>query len=246
MYLEDIKDGGLFLENLRMAVSRKPVLLIKSGRTQAGAKASASHTASLAVEDAVFDGAVRQAGAIRLYGIDDFIRTLKGFLNMPLPKGDRLAYVTYSGAQSIMSIDATVELGLKVAEFADATRARIAEVIATSSKMKNPIDIFPDWLANGFEKTITQITDALMDDDGVDGVVFIFSPVENPQVYQSMIDILKADRRKPVFVSFLGDIADKEVCQRFLEAGGLPCYDYPEHAVRVFSRMRQYARIKDR
>lgn len=74
-----------------------------------------------------------------------------------------------------------------------------------------------------------------MDDDGVDGVVFIFSPVENPQVYQSMIDILKADRRKPVFVSFLGDIADKEVCQRFLEAGGLPCYDYPEHAVRVFS-----------
>ncbi len=244
MYLEDIKDGRLFLNNLKEAVSRKPVLLIKSGRTQAGAKASASHTASLAVEDTVFDGAVRQAGAIRLYAIDDFIRTLKGFLNMPLPKGDRLAYVTYSGAQSIMSIDTTIELGFKVAELADASKARIGKVIATASKTKNPIDIFPDWLTSGFEKTMTEITKALMDDDGVDGIVLISFADKNPELYQSTVDVLKADRRKPVFVSLLGDDGDKETCQRFLDTAGLPCFDYPEQAVRVFSHMRQYARTK--
>ncbi|MEE9913486.1 MAG: acetate--CoA ligase family protein [Deltaproteobacteria bacterium] len=245
LYLEDVKDGRLFLENLKKAVSKKPVLLIKSGRTEAGAKASASHTASLAVADAVFDGVVRQSGAIRLDTIDDFIRTLKGFLNMPLPGGDRLAYVTYSGAQAIMSIDATMELGLKVAELQADTRTRIGKVVATASKTKNPIDIFPDWQTFGYEKTTSEVIKALLDDDGVDGIIFISFADSNPGVYQSMVDIVKADRRKPVFVSLLGDSGDKEACQRFLDAGGLPCYDFPEQAVRVFANMRHYARVRN-
>ncbi len=115
------------MKNLKKATAKKPVLIIKSGRTQAGAKASASHTASMAVEDAVFDGIVRQAGAIRLHAIDEFVRTLKGFLNMPLPVGDRLAYVTYSGAQAIMSIDTTMEQGLQTASlrrYTDPNRTR--------------------------------------------------------------------------------------------------------------------------
>jgi acyl-CoA synthetase (NDP forming) len=199
----------------------------------------------MAVADAVFDGVIRQAGAIRLTGIDEFVRTLKGFLNMPLPKGDRLAYVTYSGAQAIMSIDAAAEQGLKVARLGSATQARIAKVIATSSKMKNPIDIFPDWLTCGYEKTTMEITKALLDDDGVDGVIFISFADKNPEVYQPMIDLLKSDRRKPVFVSLLGDRQDKEACQRLLDAGGLPCFDFPEHAVQIFSHMRQYARIRE-
>jgi len=221
------------------------VLIIKSGRTQAGAKASATHTASMAVEDSVFDGIVRQAGAIRLHAIDEFVRTLKGFLNMPLPAGDRLAFVSYSGAQAIMSIDTTIEQGLQAARLADATQARIGRVIATSSKTKNPIDIFPDWLTHGYEKTITEVVKALLDDRGVDGIVFISFAEANPEVYQSLVNVVQADRRKPVFVSLLGDSLDKAACERLLDAGGLPCFDFPEQAVRVFARMRQYAkRIK--
>ncbi len=246
LYLEDVKDGSRFYENLRRAVEKKPVLLIKSGRTKAGAKASASHTASMAMEDRVFDGVVRQAGAIRLYAIDEFVRTVKGFLNMPLPRGDRLACVTYSGAQAIMSIDASAEEGLSVAVLEADTQARIGKVIATQSKTKNPVDIFPDWMTCGYEKTTSEVMKALLDDDGVDGIIFISFGDKNPGVYQPMVDIIKADRRKPVFVSLLGDKDDKEVCQRFLDAGGVPCYDFPEHAVHVFARMRQYARIRDR
>ena len=246
MYLEDVKDGSLFLKNLKKAAAKKPVLIIKSGRTQAGAKASASHTASMAVEDAVFDGVVRQTGAIRLHAIDEFIRTLKGFMNMPLPKGDRLAYISYSGAQAIMSIDTTIEQGLKTAKLAEATQARIGQVIATPSKRKNPIDIFPDWLTHGYEKTITEVVKALLDDQGVDGIVFISFAEKNPEVYQSLIDAVQSDRRKPVFASLLGDSRDKAACEHLLNSGGLPCYDLPEQAVRVFARMRQYARIRQR
>ena len=246
LYLEDVKDGRLFLENLKKAVAKKPVLIIKSGRTQAGATASASHTASLAVEDAVFDGVIRQVGAIRLTGIDDFVRTLRGFLNMPLPVGDRLAFVTYSGAQAIMSIDAAVEQGLQVARLGEATQKRIAGVIATPSKTRNPIDIFPDWLAHGYEKTTSEILKALLDDKDVDGIVFISFADARPKVYQSMVDILRQDRRKPVFISLLGDKKDKEACQSFLDGNGLPCYDFPEYAVRVFAHMRQYSQIKEK
>ncbi|HPC85428.1 MAG TPA: CoA-binding protein [Smithellaceae bacterium] len=246
LYLEDVKDGDRFAKNLKKATAKKPVLIIKSGRTQAGAKATASHTASMAVEDAVFDGIVRQAGAIRLHAIDEFVRTLKGFLNMPLPAGERLAFVTYSGAQAIMSIDTTMEQGLQTAKLAEATQARIGRVIATSSKTKNPIDIFPDWLAHGYEKTITEVVNALLDDRGVDGIVFISFAEKNPEVYRSLIDVVQSDRRKPVFASLLGDSRDKAACEHLLDSGGLPCYDLPEQAVRVFARMRQYAKIREK
>jgi acyl-CoA synthetase (NDP forming) len=246
MYLEDVKDGRLFAQKIRETVAKKPVLIIKSGRTQAGARASASHTASLAVEDAVFDGVIRQAGAIRLTAIDDFIRTLRGFLNMPIPKGDRLAFVTYSGAQAIMSIDATIEHGLQVARLAESTQARITGVISTPSKTKNPIDIYPDWMAHGYEKTMSEILKALLDDQDVDGIVFISFADANPEVYQPMVDILRTDRRKPVFLSLLGHSKDREACQRFMDENCLPCYDFPEYAVRVFAHMRQYARIKEK
>ena len=246
MYLEDVKDGDRFVKNLKKATARKPVLIIKSGRTQAGAKASASHTASMAVEDTVFDAIVRQAGAIRIYAIDEFVRTLKGFLNMPIPAGDRLAYVTYSGAQAIMSIDATIEKGLQIAKLADVTQEKIGRVIATPSKTNNPIDIFPDWLTHGYEKTITDVVKALLDDQGVDGIIFISFAEKNPEVYASLIDLVQSDGRKPVFVSLLGASGDKAACEHLLESGGLPCYDLPEQAVHVFARMRQYARIRER
>lgn len=241
LYLEDVKDGKLFAQTLKKTIRKKPVLIIKSGRTQAGARASASHTASMAVEDAVFDGVVRQAGGLRLGSIDEFIRTLRGFLKMPLPRGGRLAYVTYSGAQAIMSIDATVEEGLEVATLARDTSERIGHVIATTSKMKNPIDIFPDWLAHGFEKTTSEIVGALLDDKGVDGIIFISAPEKNPAIYQPLADVVAANRSKPVFVALLGDKDDKRDCEALLEAGGITCFDFPEQAVRVFARMRRYA-----
>ena len=245
LYLEDVKDGRLFFDQLKEAVMRKPVLIIKSARTGAGARASASHTSSLAVEDAVFDGVVRQAGAIRLKSIDELVRTLKGFATMPLPRGERLAYITYSGAQAIMSIDVTMEEGLGIAQFGPAAKKRIGNVIATSSKMKNPIDIFPDWVTQGYEKTTSEIVKALLDDDGVDGIIFISFADRNPEVHRPLIEAVGANRSKPVFVSLLGDGQDKEANERLLEAGGIPCFDYPEQAVSVFARMRRYARIRE-
>ncbi len=244
MYLEDVRDGRRFLETAKKAVAKKPVLIIKGGRTQEGAKATASHTASMMVEDAVFEGAMRQAGVLRMSGIDDFIRALKGFLNMPIPQGCRLAFITYTGAQAIMSIDAAVEHGLQVARLEDVTREKISRVIATPSKARNPIDVFPDMLTHGFEKTTTEILKALLEDNGVDGIIWISFAIGGVEMYRPAVDLLLEQCTKPVFFSLLGAKKDLDACRAFLEENRLPCYDFPEHAVQVFAHMRRYGEIR--
>jgi len=196
----------------------------------------------LAVEDSVFEGAVRQAGVLRIFAIDEFIRTLKGFLNMPLPRGGRIALVTYSGAQAIMSIDAAVEEGLQVARFAEPTRERISRVIATSSKAQNPVDLFPDMLARGFEKTAIEVLGALLEDDGVDGIIIISFAILGADPYRPIIDFLRERCHKPVFFTLLGTQKDMEISRAFLEENRVPCYEFPEMAVRVLARMWRYAR----
>ena len=240
LYLEDVRDGRRFLETAKAAVARKPVLVMKGGRTEAGARATASHTASLAVRDAVFEGALRQAGVIRVQAIDEFIRTLRGFLKMPLPGGGRLALVTYSGAQAIMSIDAAVEEGLEMARFEEETKKKIARVIATPSKAGNPIDLFPDMLAHGFEKTSIELLTALLEDPGVDGIIFISFANFGEQPYRPIIEGLEGRVHKPLFFSVLGMKKDIEGTAAFLEERGYPCFDLPEMAVRVFARMWRY------
>jgi len=246
MYLEDVRDGRRFLETAKKAVAKKPVLIIKGGRTHEGARATASHTASMMVEDAVFEGAMRQAGVLRMSGIDDLIWALKGFLNMPIPQGGRLAFITYTGAQAIMSIDAAVEHGLQVARLGDVTREKISRVIATPSKTRNPVDLFPDMLTHGFEKTTTEILKALLEDNGVDGIIWISFAIGGVEMYQPAVDLLLERRTKPVFFSLLGAKKDLETCRGFLEENRLPCYDFPEHAVRVFAQMWRYGRVKRR
>jgi acetyltransferase len=246
MYLEDIRNGRRFLQVAREAAARKPVLLLKGGRTKEGARASVSHTASLAVVDSVFEGAVRQAGILRLFAIDEFINTLKGFLNMPLPRGGRVALVTYSGAQAIMSIDAAVEEGLEVAHFGEDTRQKIARVIATASKAQNPVDLFPDMLSHGFEKTAVEILQALLEDEGVDGVIFISFAIFGAEPYRPIVEFLQGRCNKPVFFSLLGTKKDIEAGRSFLEEHHIPCLDFPEMAVRVLARMRKYARMREK
>ncbi|MBT4268767.1 MAG: hypothetical protein HOK67_05305 [Deltaproteobacteria bacterium] len=246
LYLEDVRDGRRFLETARLVARDKPLLVLKGGRTARGAQATASHTASLAVDDSVFAGALRQAGAIRMESIEEMMQTMMGFAWMPLPAGNKIALVTYSGAQAIMSIDAAMQAGLELAEFAPQTRDKISEVIATDAKSKNPIDIFPDMMAHGFEKTITRILSALFEDAGVHGIILINFAQSGAQMYQPVIDVWRQYRSKPLFVSLMGVRKDNREGGDFFLENEVPFYPYPEAGVRVFSKMWQYAKQKNK
>jgi acetyltransferase len=143
-----------------------------------------------------------------------------------------------------MSIDATVEHGLQVARLGDTTREKISRVIATPSKTMNPVDFFPDMLFHGFERTSTEILKALLEDDGVDGIICISFADSEPNIYEPMVDLLRKQPPKPVFFSLLGPKEDMETCQSLLEGNHIPCYDFPEYAVRVFAHMWRYNRMR--
>ena len=243
LYLEDIRDGRRFLEEARRTVVQKPVVLLKGGRTAAGAHASASHTASLAVDDKVLDGVLRQAGVLRVGNIDQLMAVLMGFRCMPLPKGGRIALVTFSGAQAIMSVDTATDEGLSMARFANETRQGIAKVISSQSKSMNPVDIFPDMMVHGFEKTSTEILRALLMDDGVDGIIFISFAIPDVEAYRPLVEVIQENLNKPVFFSLIGEQEDMEKCRVFLEGNRIPMFLLPETGVKVFSHMWQYAKI---
>lgn len=239
LYLEDVRDGRRFVEIARQVSRDKPVLLLKGGRTRQGAAATASHTASLAVNDVVLEGALRQAGIVRMESIEEMVATMMGLAWTPLPEGNRIALVTYSGAQAIMGIDAAVNSGLAVAEFEPQTRDRIAEVIGTDSKALNPIDIFPDMLTHGYEKTVSTILSALFEDPGVHGVILISFAQPGYAMNQPIVETWQRYRSKPFFVSLMGIQADVRENADYFLANEIPYFLYPETAVRVFANMWQ-------
>lgn len=241
MYLEDIRDGRRFLEEASLTVKQKPVLLLKSGKTQQGARAIASHTASLAGNNEILDGAMKQAGVIRLGGIEELVNNLMAFDWMPLPRGNRIALVTFSGAQSIMSIDIAMKENLALARFSEKANAHIGQVIANHYKAQNPIDIFPDMMNHGFEKTNLEIIKALMEDDGVDGIFLISFVIEGPKPYVPLVEYVRSHCKKPFFVSLMGSMDDVRTNMQYLQSQKIPCYAYPESAVRAFANMWRYA-----
>jgi acyl-CoA synthetase (NDP forming) len=99
-------------------------------------------------------------------------------------------------------------------------------------------------LTHGFEKTATEILKALLEDDGVDGIIWISFANRGPEIYRPAVELLLEQRTKPVFFSLLGAKKDLEACRAFLEENRLPCYDFPEHAVQVFAHMRRYGRVR--
>lgn len=247
MYLEDIRDGERFFEAARRAVRQKPVILLKGGRSEAGGRAVTSHTASMAGNDVVLDGVLRQAGVLRANKIDEMLAMIMGFQWAPLPRGNRVALVTFSGAQAIMSIDRASETGLELARFGPGTMDRLAAVISTEPKRKNPVDTYPDMNVHGFEKTSLSILEALFDDNGVDGIFFISFAAYGTEALRPLAEMIRQRANKPVFVSLLGDPGQEAQCRSFLMEQEIPVFDYPETGIEVFARMWHYARhLKER
>jgi len=242
IYLEDIRDGARFINTAKRVTAKKPVLLLKGGQTKEGSLASASHTASLAVNNAVLNGAIQQSGILRMNGIEEMISTLMGFEWTPLPKGNNIALVTFSGAQAIMSVDAAVKNNVSIAKFSNKTAEALSQVIATPSKAHNPIDIYPDMMAHGFDKISTEILKALFKDDGVHGIVFISFAVDRAESFHRLSDFIKQTCTKPVFISLLGAKEDTRSSNDYLLKQKIPCVAYPETAIQAFSHMWNYAK----
>jgi acetyltransferase len=238
-YLESITEGQKFVEQTEKISRKKPILLMKSGVSSAGAKAASSHTGSLAGSDTAYQVAFDRAGIIRCESIKAQFDYAQAFAHQPLPAGANVVVVTNAGGAGIMATDAVEKEGLSFASLTDETKKKLAESLPAAANIKNPVDVLGDALADRYEFA----TDVVMDDPGVDIVVVLLTPqvmTLSKETAEAVVKVSKAKPNKPVLACFIGSekvSAGNEVFQ----SNGIPSYDSPEAAIRAAAMMVKYA-----
>ncbi len=244
-YLESITDGDVFVREAEEISNRKPILLMKSGSTAAGAKAASSHTGSLAGGEVAYESAFKRAGVIRCDSIKQQFDFAQAFANQPLPQGPAVAVITNAGGPGIMAADAIEEQGLTFAKLSEATMQKLAEKLPAAANVHNPVDVLGDALADRYEFAL----EVVLDDPNVNSVVVLLTPqamTQSKETAEAVVKIVGQKKRdKPALACFLGAAKVDEGVQ-VLRRGGIPQYDSPESAVATVKAMVDFVRWRTR
>ncbi|MDZ4164463.1 MAG: acetate--CoA ligase family protein [Smithellaceae bacterium] len=168
VYMEGIREGGEIVRVAREVSQRKPIVILKVGRSKAGARAAASHTGSLAADDAVVEASFRQAGIVRVANVDEMFDVAMAFANMPLPKGNRVAIVSEGGGDNSVAADNAEHFGLEVPILPPATQERIRPFLLAGMPASNPIDY--GGTAEENPDMINKVVEVLMEEETIDSV----------------------------------------------------------------------------
>src|SRR4051812_21452670 len=172
MYLENFGNPRTFTRLAREITKTKPVIVVKSGRSAAGARAASSHTGALAGADSAIDGLLRQCGVLRAETVEEMFDLAMAFSHQPVPRGNRVAIVTNAGGPGIIIADACEAHGLSVTELTQATRTRLATQLPEEASVQNPVDM----IASATPQSYRMAVEAVLDDANVDAVIAAFVP----------------------------------------------------------------------
>ncbi|MCE9649154.1 MAG: bifunctional acetate--CoA ligase family protein/GNAT family N-acetyltransferase [Parvibaculum sp.] len=242
LYIESVSEARKFLSAGRQAARLKPVLIIKSGRHAAAAKAAASHTGALAGSDAVYQAAFRRAGMLRVDGIEDLFDAVETLSTRPERKllaGNRLAILTNGGGVGVLATDFVIDEGGRIAELAPETLVALDEVLPRTWSHANPVDIIGDAPASRYAASI----DVLLRDPNTDAVLAMNCPtavVDNVAAAHAVADAAEKSV-KPVFTSWIGDQGARAGRQVFMDRR-IPTYDTPNQAIHAFMLQVRYQR----
>ncbi|WP_413802127.1 acetate--CoA ligase family protein [Streptomyces iranensis] len=245
MHLEDLKDGRAFVEAARATVPRKPVVVLKAGRTAAGAKAAGSHTGALAGDDAVYDDILRQAGVIRAPGLGEMLEYARALPVLPAPQGDNVVIITGAGGSGVLLSDAIVDNGLSLMEIPDDLDAAFRRFIPPFGAAGNPVDITGGEPPSTYEATIR----LGLEDPRIHALVLGYwhTIVTPPMVFAELTARVVEEFRargiaKPVVASLAGDTEVEEACAYLFERG-VVAYPYTtEKPVAVLGAKYRWAR----
>ena len=247
LHLEGLKRVRPFLSLANKVKVDKPIIVLKPGRTDLGARASASHTGSLAVDDELLDHAFRQYGLIRANDLSEFLDYMKAFSYQPLPRGNRIGVVTFSGANGVMASDELRDHGFELADFTDSTLKRIQKFLPPWQPPTHPLDL---WAALGAGNRLVHEEGILsvVNDENTDAVLVILLALSNAD-FDGMRDIYQAVRQqqphKPVFTVILGG----DVKQKWLhdiDGLNMPAFESTLMAIKALQAMHWYSRNRER
>lgn len=246
LYVEGQADARRLLEAAGKVAHRKPVVVLKVGRTGHGSDAAKSHTGALAGSDAIYDGAFKQYGLIRTRRLDDFVVTLNAFDKLPLPLGGRVSVLTNAGGPGVYALDCLSDNGLELGRFSPATRATLAATLPAFASIGHP-DGHVDMTGGVTPKQIVQSAAAILRDPGVDALFHLFVPTKftsAEEVARELLSLLPGLKRHsldkpylPIMLAGHGVAA----ARKLLEENGVPTFGSPDEAAAALSAMVRYS-----
>ena len=243
-YLESISRGPEFIEVCRSVTRKKPVIIIKSGRSAAGARAASSHTGSMAGADTTYDVAFEKAGVIRVDDTQELFDMAFAFSFMPIPTGNRIVIITNAGGPGILATDAAEKSGLELATLSDEFKDKLREFLPPAANFNNPIDALGTAQAEDYGKVL----ELSLSSDDVDGVILILTPqamTEGQETADKIVEMRNKHPHKPIVTVFIGgEILGPSIYH--LKKNKIPCFPHPERGVRAMSALAEYDRIRKR
>ncbi|GAA1580766.1 MULTISPECIES: acetate--CoA ligase family protein [Kribbella] len=245
MHLEDLKDGRAFAETAARVSRRKPVVVLKAGRTALGARAASSHTGALAGDDKVYDDILKQSGVVRAPGLNEMLQYARGIPLLPTPKGENVVIITGAGGSGVLLSDACVDAGLTLMDIPDDLDAAFRKFIPPFGAAGNPVDITGGEPPSTYRNTI-----ALgLSDERIHALILGYwhTIVTPPMVFAKLVAEVVEEFRakgidKPVVASLSGDVEVEEAA-RYLFDHGVVAYPYTtETPVQVLGAKYRWAR----
>ncbi|MDS0283319.1 acetate--CoA ligase alpha subunit [Haloarcula onubensis] len=242
-YLEDIDDGEQFIRTAREVTQDTPIVLVKSGRTDAGASAAASHTGAMAGSERAYEAGLEQAGTLRVESVQELFDYAQILSGQPLPDGEEIAIVTNAGGPGVMTTDAVGDSDLSLAEFTDETFEELRETMPEAANIYNPVDIIGDAPAERFETAL----ETVLADDNVSMAVVVACPTAVLS-FEELADVVVEAQQEsglPVATTLMGGKsvgAGREI----LSEAGIPQYFDPARAVGSLDALTEYRNISER
>ena len=245
MHAEDLKDGRSFSEVAKRVSKKKPIVMLKAGRTQLGARAAASHTGALAGNDKIYDDILRASGVIRAYSLNDLLQFARGLPVLPTPKGEEIVVITGAGGSGVLLSDAVVDNCLSLMSFPTDLDEAFKEFIPPFGASGNPVDITGGEPPITYEKTIR----LGLEDDRIHSLILGYwhTIITPPMVFAELCARVVQEARdkgidKPIVASLVGDVQVEEASEYLYERGIVACPYTTELPVAILGAKYQWAR----
>jgi len=238
VYMESIGDARAFISSAREVALTKPIIVLKAGRSAAGAQAAASHTGSLTGSDDVMDAAFKRSGVLRVDTIADLFNMAEVLDKQPRPKGRRLAMITNAGGPGVLAVDALLADGGQIAQLSPETVGALNQVLPEYWSHANPVDVLGDALPPRY----AQALDIVAKDPGADGIMVILTPQSVTDAQGTARALVEVAPRinKPILASWIGG-TETAKGEAILKEAGIPTFAFPDTAARTFNLLWRYS-----
>ncbi len=246
LYTEGLSNPREFMEEAQKVSKKKPILAMKAGRTEEGAKAAASHTGSLAGVDIATELIFEKIGILPFHNEEEMCQSAMAFATQPIPKGNRVGIITNTGGPAVIATDELVSAGLQIPKLPEKALAKLKETMFPEAAIENPIDV----VATAGGPQYRSAMDVLLEEEGIDSIYinFVTAPfVDCDEVARQIVEVSNL-KKKPIVCNFMTNMSMERYQKTFkiLKEGGVPCYSFPTTAAKALGNLYKYSLIQKR